>query len=66
MSAAHEGQQICTTFCQLPWLGERQTEDLKAPCSIHGDGKCIFAGLFYTDMVVLLVAITSLMILFEN
>ncbi len=20
-------------------LGERQTEDLKVPCSIHGDGK---------------------------
>ena len=25
----------------LAQLGERQTEDLKAPCSIHGGGKIL-------------------------
>ena len=29
----------------LAQLGERQTEDLKAPCSIHGGGIYFFFGL---------------------
>ena len=30
--------QILTSIAALAQLGERQTEDLKAPCSIHGGG----------------------------
>ena len=28
----------------LAQLGERQTEDLKAPCSIHGGGNSFFSS----------------------
>ena len=30
--------QMLTSIAALAQLGERQTEDLKAPCSIHGGG----------------------------
>ena len=30
--------QVLTSIAALAQLGERQTEDLKAPCSIHGGG----------------------------
>ena len=29
---------LCNFQAALAQLGERQTEDLKAPCSIHGGG----------------------------
>ena len=29
-------------------LGERQTEDLKAPCSIHGQGNTLFVTFIVT------------------
>ena len=44
------------SFCRpevaaaLAQLGERQTEDLKAPCSIHGGGMLlIFSTLFFPN-----------------
>ena len=39
---------MSSTTAALAQLGERQTEDLKAPCSIHGGG-ILFISLFYSS-----------------
>ena len=40
----------CYFRAALAQLGERQTEDLKAPCSIHGGGIYFFENHFEDDV----------------
>ena len=50
---AHYGYNFVEDKWQaaLAQLGERQTEDLKAPCSIHGGGMCFWISFFIHKML---------------